>query len=261
MARRGYHYCGFRSLAADQRSFAGDSTHQLGFTWCGDESLFTATERADSLRLVTCPKCSAAIGKHKLKRLGGRVTLERIEKPRSAYIKSAYALAIDGTLRGYVEIENGWGKGWSLRALPMTDKDYSRDVIGKEPSRWDAKRWLDGGHSEPDRVTAWPVHYHSKEAMAIAGLKAMTQGLLPTPEEQEARAKEEQARRIAEEQEREANRIEREKERQALAKERSERVATAWLALADLDARPDLSNIERAGIEAIKRLIPAMDGS
>lgn len=64
------------------------------------------------------------------------------------------------------------------------------------------------------------------------------------------RKQREEAERI----EREAARVERERQRQADEEARQERIATWRLALESLEARGDLSNVERAGIEAAKAL-------
>lgn len=261
MSRRsGPKQCGFHSFADKGDSVADASGYRRVFTYCNDVSYMGEKDRA-TLKLVTCPKCSAAIGKKRLGQLNGRVELKRHDKPRNGYTKSSYDLLIDGTLRGFVLIENGWGKTWELRKLPSDQSDYAATVSGDEPRSWDAKHWLNGGHSKPESVLFWPVHYHSKEAMAVAALAAYDHGQLPTAEEQQREAEERKATRLREEQERETNRIEREKQREIERKEHNERVATAWLGLTHLEARPDLSNLERAGLEAIKRLLPDMGGS
>lgn len=258
MSRRsGPKQCGMFSLCKEET----ESAYRRVFTYCNDVAYMGEKERGQSLKLVTCPKCSAAIGKKRLGQLKGRVELVRHEKPINGYTKSSYDVLIDGTLRGYVLIENGWGKTWELRQLPSDQSGYARRVHGDEPRSWDAKHWLDGGHTKPESVIFWPVHFHSKEAMAVAALAAYEAGDLPTAEEQEAKRESDKERKRLDDIEREANRIEREKERQAQAKEREERVATAWLGLTHLEARPDLSNLERAGLEAIKRLLPDMGGS
>ena len=85
---------------------------------------------------------------------------------------------------------------------------------------------------------------------------AFERGQLPTVAEMESAL----AKRKADEAEREAERaIERErlaKEREERESLRLERLATWRDALASLDERADLSNLERAGLEAVKLLFP-----
>lgn len=255
MARRSHTYCGFRAILPDveQGGFADDATYRRGLTWCGDKRLFTERERGESLRLVTCPKCAAAIGAHKLAQLGGRVELERMEEPLS-YHRSSYVLRIDGTHRGWIGTESGWGKGWSLYALPGEYDSYRgyQNLSGERPQRHSATGWAARNESH----TFWPIHYAARDAMACAALAALDAGQLPTLEEREA-AKVERAQRKAEQEAEAAERAkERQAERERLEAIRAERVETWRAALESLDARGDLSNLERAGLEAIKALLP-----
>lgn len=255
MARRSHSYCGFRALLPDveQGGFADDPTYRRGLTWCGDKKLFTERERAESLRLVTCPKCAAAIGAHKLAQMGGRVVLERMAEPLS-YDRSSYRLLIDGTHRGWIGTESGWGKGWSLYALPGEYDSWRgfQNVSGERPQRYHATGWA----ARDESHLFWPVHYAARDAMACAAIAALEAGKLPTEEEREA-AKLERARRKAEQ---EAEAAERAKERQAERERqeaiRDERVETWRAGLESLEARADLTNLERAGLEALKLLFP-----
>lgn len=128
-------------------------------------------------------------------------------------------------------------------------------VANDPPNRWDAERWpTEGEHAH--KYKAWPVHYASKEAMAVAALDFRDSGQLPTLEEQAEREAADKARREEEAAEREAMRARLATEREEREALRLERLAIWRDALASLDARADLSNVERAGLEAIKLLYP-----
>lgn len=252
MARARAKYCGMKTEMPDveQRSTSGDSGFRRVVTWCGDKAYMSHSDRAASLRLVTCPKCSAAIGKARLAKIGRGVRLERMAEPL-LYDRSSYALWIDDVHRGTVTIANGWGKQWALHTL--SDEMYGargRCISGEAPDRWRAKSALDRNEA----LDFWPVHYGSKEAMAVAAVAMCDAGKLPTADETIARkAARDEAERIASI-ERADMRAQQAKENERLELERIER-RDVWLeALASLEARSDLTNLERAGLEAIKKL-------
>lgn len=255
---RGGSYCGIKAALpeSEQGSWAGESDngYKLARTWCGKQSLSTPRERGLSPRLVTCPKCSAAIGKAKLAKLG-RVRLERMAEPINGYSRSSYELWIDDTLRGYVSHPTGWGGHWQLYRIKGPDERWSSYtngpcVSGSMPHRWDAEKWDAANESH----VFWPVHMGSKEAMAVAGLALHERGGLPTEAEQEAEHAKRHADKLERERKREREAEVRRIERERLAGVREERISTARAALESLEARDDLTNLERAGLEAIKAL-------
>lgn len=259
MARRSMTYCGIRRVLPDveQGSFTGDSDYRYALTWCGDKKLSTERERGESLRLVTCPKCAAAIGKAKLAKLGGRVELERDEKPLS-YHRSSYRLLVDGAHRGWIACESGWGKGWHLYGLngPGEYGDFKRLVYdgryGNKPTRWNASDALKTGKE----LDAWPVHFAARDAMAALAVAMVDAGKLPTAQELEEREERRKVERAAQEAESARLAEERRVEREAREALRLERLELWREALASLDGRADLTNLERAGLEAVKLLYP-----
>ncbi len=258
MGRRGGHkHCGFKRLADDQRSWTNDERWSLGVSWCGEEKLFTPTEMEEPLRLVTCNKCSQAIGKAKIARAPGRVRLEKVEP--LGYSRSTYELWLDGVHRGFVLIPAGWGMKWEAHALADT-KGYSAWGYGENRSQGTADYFKAKGHLDrhgSEYHDVWPVHYASKEAMAAGMLALFDKRPSAFPLQWERDAAE--AKRKADD---EARRVEREAEAARYAAKRvedkrirDERLEAWRLAYADLAARGDLSNLERAGIEAAAALI------
>lgn len=252
-----YKHCVPRRWSANQYPYEGDAARGMVETWCGERRSWERATPLDSPRLASCTKCSQAIGKAKLKGLP-RLELVKDETPCHPYARSSYSVLIDGELRGYVACNNGWGAHWSLYQVGEQRGYYSaRYVTGKSISGdpvdvWDAKRWpTEGEHVR----TFWPVHWASKEAMAAAAFTAWQAGQLPTLEEQAtaeaARLKKAQADKV----EAAARAAERERERLEARRIKDERLEAWRLAYADLAARVDLSNLERAGIEAAQALI------
>jgi hypothetical protein len=262
--KSGPSHCAFKSLCADQGGFASHDRYRQGWTWCGDVKLFSEADRAEPVKLADCPKCAQALGKAKLAK-SGRVTLEQLDKPHS-YDRSTYRVLIDGTHRGYVGTESGWGKGWYLRQLAENEGEdetrgycYRRNVSGDRPSRWDAQRQAEA-EAKPEfrdhhRRIFWPVHFAARDAMAAAALALHEKGGLPTVAEMAAHKEAERVRRAAEEAEREANRAEAAKRRAREAEIMEERRAAAVAGLEALSGRADLSNVELAGVAAIRALL------
>lgn len=208
------------------------------------------------LRLASCPKCSAAIAKAKLARMPD-IQIVRSETPANPYCRSSYDVMIKGELRGYITCDSGWGASWNLYELGEQRSHYVANYLtGKRVSgeRIDYYDWkLQSGDNE--RRVFWPVHWASKEGMAVAAYAAWQRGMLPTLAEQ---AEAERVRR----EEAEAAKVERaaaqaryEAKRIEDRRVRDERLEAWRLAYIDLAARPDLSNLERAGIEAAQALI------
>lgn len=261
MARKTHHQCAMRELAADQGSFASDSTYRYGVTWCGDRQLFGESERERSAADTNCPKCAAALGKANLAKLnagGARIELERIADLKGCaaytlrYARSAYRFKVAGELRGFIIAEAGFGKGWSLRMVAGASSLISNDgrecgdsLTGDKPDQW----------RKPGEGAAFRMaHYCALEAMAVAAWRAYQRGELPTPAEQEQRAAAHKAKRAAEAAEREAARAQREREREAERLATLEAQATARHALEELRKRADLSNLELAGLAALETL-------
>lgn len=256
-SRGGYKHCVMRSLDDDQGTWANDERYRKGVSWCGESRLFGEKERSESPRMASCPKCSAAIGKARLKQLP-RLELRKMDKPIGPYMRSSYEVLIDGDLKGWVTIDNGWGTYWNLYQLREPDAyssyEHGRRISGNRVNHFDAERWpTEGEHA--DKYTFWPVHWASKEAMAAAAWTAWQRGLLPTVEEMQARIDARKAKA-------EADKIEaaqRQAERERLAIEarrvKDERLEAWRLAYVDLTAREGLTNLERAGLEAAQALI------
>jgi hypothetical protein len=191
--------------------------------------------------------------------------LEPREQPLG-YDKSTYDVFIDDVLRAHVGIANGWGEKWYLakvgdpdEARHWTNGRHGGRVSGSVIDYFEANAWLNGSHNAPESIIFWPVHYTARDAMACAALaywdKYGVQGL-PTVEEAKAAKEAKREADAQEAKEREARRIEREKERDLEDKARAERRTTWGAALAELEARGDLTNLERAGLQAIKALYP-----
>lgn len=232
-----------KALCEDQGSYVDSSHYRRGEAYCGDLGLFSDRESKADIRASDCPKCAAIWGNEQLVELGGRVALERMEKPLS-YCRSSYRLMIDGVHRGYVSCESGWGKGWELRGI---GESWNPNKSGKRVSASAARYDLSAD------ATFWPIHFAAKEAMAVAGYQAFLDGDLPTLVEQELAAEEAKAARAERERQAEESRLAREVERQRQEQERQERIALARDALESIK-RHDLSNLETAGLAALAAL-------
>lgn len=263
MGRRGgWKQCGFRRLLPDDGSSfsVGDRTYHKGVTWCGETKTFSKEEQEAPLKLTSCNKCSAAIGKAKLARSPGRVRLEKLEKALG-YMRSSYALWIDGTHKGFIQIAAGWGVKWQLNAL-RDEKGYSSYGYGETRSSgtadyFEAKGRISRTITESPDPTGWPVHFASKEAMAVLALALFDHDPLTFPTQ--AQRDEAEAARLAKQ---EADKVERaasqaryEAQRIEDRRVRDERLEAWRLAFPDLLARDDLTNLERAGLEAAQALI------
>lgn len=259
MGRTAHHWHGMRHChpANQPEGWTPDQSARVT-TWCNDVTYMSLKERERPQREVDCPKCAAAIGKaHLASRYAGRVELKRpadldeVGSPwRSTYgkvWKGAYEFHLDGVHRGYIVVDNGWGTAWELRSLnPYGDSEEKPwgYIVSSSPRKWN-----------PDSGGIFArVHSAARDAMACAAVKAVEAGLLPTRAEYEAQRLANKEREAKEEVERAALRVERDAR---LAREegiRQERLEAWRLALCELEARPDLTNLERAGLEAIKLL-------
>jgi hypothetical protein len=257
MGRRGiYHRCAYKAPdPTTNYEGSGPEFSRRGIAYCGAVTFFKASEREPSAaKRASCPKCAAALGKLILsRRYGERVRLEPAPAEVAKRFKSAFTFVLDGVPRGYIAAERGFGKGWDLYRLPY----------GKERS-W--RHWGDsitparpggpwGADKVPDDQPIQALHFGARDAMACGAVRAAEAGLLPTAEEQEERERERTAIREQEERERARHAEERAKEREAQRVEQEERRSTAIAGLEELGARADLTNLERAGLEAALRLI------
>lgn len=202
----------------------------------------TNPESVERRRMITdCPKCAAQWGKAELAKLGERVRLEKRE-PWAGFIRSNYAVIVDGVERGLIVNEYGFGKGFELRAMPQTaDSEYWPNVSGERIATYQAE------FKRPNPVADydfWPVHFAAREAMAIAAFHLALKGGLPTTaeavEKAAKRAEARAAREASEEAEREARRA-----------ARLERDGKAKAALASLRSRADISTAEREGLDIL----------
>lgn len=105
-------------------------------TKCGDAfSSGLSNWLTTDLNRVSCPECSAALGKERLKELaaqGTTITLEKRapeKKGQFSSKKSVYEVKINGELTGFITIDNGWGCKWVLHNLRpfSTDPSPHRD--------------------------------------------------------------------------------------------------------------------------------------
>lgn len=248
MGRRGSHMCAVRY--PDARGV--DGSWVWGVTWCGKphggSSLSGKPEDEDHLafarRMADCPKCSAAIGKVRLKQIADRVQIEPMEIPSNSWgkkYKSCHRVIIDGVLAAHIVMDNGWGTVWELRQLTDDDGRDFGSLLSREPNRY---------HRIERTSDFQPVHVRSKEMMASAALRLRDKGELLNLAEQEAfriarrekEAEDARLRKIEQEQ----WKVEREA-RDARENERKE-LAVDWLT-AVLN-EPNLTNMQRAGAQA-----------
>lgn len=255
MGRHIHHRCAFKAIDPAETRPADNDGYLRGLTHCGSTSYFMPKERKPGAGLrASCPKCAAAAGKAKLATLGGRVRLEPAPENVARSYKSAWTVLIDGEARGYIVAEAGFGKGWDLMSMPTaTDlrggwRYHGNSATPRRPNLYNAD-------NVPPEQPIQPLHYGARDAMACGALRAYEAGLLPTAAEREAQEAEAQARRQAAELERERQREQDEKERTQRRAEAAERRATARDAMAELAARPDLTNLELAGIAAVLAII------
>jgi len=104
----------------------------------------------------------------------------------------------------------------------------------------------------------WPIHFASRDAMACAAIRYFDKfgpAGLPTVEEALAAEERRKEERAQEEAEREERRKAAALAREAREKEEAERRDVARMALNDLETRIDLTNVERAGLAAIRKLL------
>lgn len=224
--------------------------------WCGEQMLWDKDKPFDGPRLASCNKCSAAIGKLKLANLP-RIEMRKHEKPMS-YMRSSYDVLIDGDVRGFIACESGWGTHWNLFQLrePHSHSfyDHGKKISGSRLDHWDAQRWpTEGEHA--NKYHFWPVHWASKEAMLVAAWHAFERGALPTVEQMAEAEAARLAKQEADRVERAASQARYEAQRIEDRRVKDERLEAWRLAFPDLLARDDLTNLERAGLEAAQALI------
>lgn len=243
------------------------SSYVGGRTWCGEDyglsaSLSNMAEGEDPLaysrRSTDCPKCAAAIGKARMAQIGDRVRLEaatgdEINGSHGRKYRGLYRLFIDGTHRGWVVMQNGWGNPWELHELTDRLEDGWRIYgagVAAMPDRY--------SKTDADR-TFQMVHFYSKDMMASAALRHHERVGLPTVEEMAHRKAAERARREAEEAERaEARRVaEIERDRKTALRNERKELALDWLNA--VLAQPDLTNVQRAGAQAAHDIITGKD--
>lgn len=245
----------------DERSTSDKSL--WGVAWCGERgytSLYKMPEGEEPLaysrRKADCPKCSAAIGKARLAQLDALVTLEKVEpRKNNGYtaFRGAWALHINGELRGHIVMPHGWGNPWELRELadPENDRGSNYDQFGRRLSSERPSAYS----NYPASNTFQNIHFSSKEMMASAAYRLFRMGQLRTVEEQRVAAEAKKKRRAEQDAQREIDRARYAAEAEALAARKAERKETALAGLADLAKRSDLTNLEAAGIQAALDII------
>ncbi len=254
MSRGSHHHCAVRTL--DDREREGPQLYIHGQTWCGKYGLSSMSmkpEDEDPLafarRMADCPKCSAAMGKVRLKQIADRVTIEPMEIPSNSWgkkYKSCHRLIIDGELVGHIIMDNGWGTAWELREL--TD-DTSRDfggMVSHTPNIY---------HRIDRNADFQPVHTRSKEMLASAALRLRDKGELLTLAEQEVRREENRVRRAEEDRQREIDRAEAARVREERTQRENERRELALDFLNWYTNVENLTNSQRAGSQAALDII------
>lgn len=247
--------CAFRRLKPgdDDSVYRMESDYQYTETWCGERRLMSSRERDKPQRHANCPACAKALGAAGLAKLPGRVELTKAPEgsEQAKRYKSAWLFALDGVPRGWITNERGFGKPWDLELLP-TARDSWRgtggSVAGDPPPSYRPEARIDG-------ATFHAIHYAARDAMAVAAVRAAERGELPTVEERAEREAAATLQREADERQREADRDARLARLEREAAEREERRSTAILALESLETRADLSNVELAGIAAMRALL------
>lgn len=215
-------------------------------------------------RSATCPKCAKLYGKAKLAKLGGRVQIERREatneerETRGYRVDSDYQpfrswwrVLIDGVERASIVNERGFGTLWEIRQLKRDARSYgwTGRIVGSSTARYGRNR------NEGESEGVAPIHRASLESAASVCLALYEAGLLPTIAEMEEAERLAAERRRVQEAEREESRRLAAAEREKREAERAERIEEAREALASLALRPDLTNLEAAGIASAKRLL------
>lgn len=209
----------------------------------------------------TCPKCAKLYGAAKLAKLAGRVRIEQRhatteERQTRGYkvdgdyepFRSWWRVFIDGIERASIVNERGFGTLWEIRQLKREGRSYG--WTGREVGTVQSSR-----HNRGESEGVSPIHRASKESAAAACLALYEAGLLPTAAEMAEAEQRKKADEIEREAERERNAAERARERNREEAERAERLAEAREALATMAARPDLTNLELAGIASIRKLL------
>jgi hypothetical protein len=243
--------CAVRHIVTDN----GDYIH--GPTWCGEERGLTSMRNIEegedklafSRRMATCNKCSAAIGKARLKQIADRVEIETVEVPTSSWGKvyrAYYGVKVDGVRVGIILMDNGWGNPWELRALP---EDADRHAGACVSTAWNRYAKV------PADSPCQPVHSRSKEMLASLALRLRDAGDLKTLPELEAWREERRLARIEQDRQREEDRARYAREAEARANRTTERRETALAGLADIAKRTDLTNLEAAGLQAALDII------
>lgn len=216
--------------------------------WRGSTGIFTRAEQSEKELLeVNCPECAKRWGKAQLASLAHRVIVEKIEN-YSGYVKSTYRVTVDGAVRGYISIENGWGEKWRIHRLAHDERSlagYSHRT--NEPV---------GTTVESNLIHR--LHRSSLDGLASLFPQLVDEGKLPTIEESlesERHAREERATREAQ---RQTEADERAKQRaidEAARQERRTLAREAVQAVSDRANVLGLSNSETMGlIEALKIL-------
>lgn len=263
--RRSSHSHAISGKSLRSSTFEGRTTH-TGDALCGDGFAWPKEATSEAVaavnRLATCPACSKKWGKAKLARAAGRVRLEpwtpsAEELATRGYregfepYRSAWRVYIDGVERAAVVNERGFGTPWEIRQLSRIERgryQWHGRVIGGRPRH--------SYTAEPEGVA--PIHRASRDAAAFACIALTEAGLLPTLEEQAEQEREAERRKAEREAEREAERQREAEERERAAQLKAERIETARLGLAELEARPDLSNLEAASLAAMRALLESM---
>lgn len=85
----------------------------------------------------SCPGCSSAWGKRKLKDRPD-LRLERVELDGRSQFRSMYEAFVSDALIGFISLEHGWGKQWTISHVgffdgkPMRGEAAIKDLYSKE---------------------------------------------------------------------------------------------------------------------------------
>lgn len=261
MGRGRYQHCAIREPRDEQ------SEGMIGGTsWCGkpcaSRSLTNMEEGEDPLafsrRTANCTECSKAMGKLRLAQISDRVKLEKAElrtygDGKSTAYRSAWHVVIDGQRVADLTLPHGFGNPWQLHEMRDPDADngslyqqFGRCLTGERPRSFTR---------HPADRTFQPIHYESRDMMASAALKAFDNDEIRTPEQRRAIAEERRKQQEAEEAQRKIDREERKRQFAIVAEREKNRKTLALDGIAAVLERTDLSNLERAGVEAARDII------
>lgn len=200
------------------REFRSDYFPVERETLCGHWDMARRTEdrdRSDTARTMldaTCRACSKAYGKAELKKLGSRITTEKLEGV--GRFKTALIVAVDGVRRAVVAFPTGWGGHWEVfefseerwnMHVASPKGGFSYGITGTRRSgSIETDFWSTQKVEKLAEQPAWNprnIHLMSQEAMLSIVPALVDAGKLPTDQERrDAEAARKEAERVRREQ-------------------------------------------------------------